>query len=312
MDKPLRYFNFVSLLTLISSFILVALGGLVHNTGSSLACPDWPLCFGQVFPKMEGNVAIEHSHRLLAALVGIFCIALVAIATKKLRTNRYDLFKISLLALGLVIFQGLLGGITVILKISPIISTLHLATSQIFLAAILWLFLKSKNKTIEDNFSILFPVVKIKMLSIALTVLFLQIVLGAFIRHSGASVACGLGPESSLLCADMETQSLTLFPQSWPAITNMIHRALGFLLIAIIVFFTMPVLKWSKANNFRPAKLACIAMHITVLIQVLLGVLTISTLISLIPVTLHLVFAMILWLTLWGTRIKAVEWSQAK
>src|SRR5512140_2903323 len=59
------------------TFCLLIVGGLVHNTRSSLACPDWPLCFGSAFPKMEGGVLVEHSHRLLATTVGLGTIGLL-------------------------------------------------------------------------------------------------------------------------------------------------------------------------------------------------------------------------------------------
>src|SRR4051812_1322483 len=63
------------------TFALVVLGGIVHNTGSSLACPDWPLCNGSAFPRMVGAVLIEHGHRLtaLAVVVGTVLL-LVALA----------------------------------------------------------------------------------------------------------------------------------------------------------------------------------------------------------------------------------------
>src|SRR5262245_29246180 len=64
-------------------FFLILLGGIVHNTGSSLACPDWPTCYGTLMPEMKGGVAIEHSHRLAAASVGLLTIVLSILLYKK-------------------------------------------------------------------------------------------------------------------------------------------------------------------------------------------------------------------------------------
>src|SRR5215471_10984639 len=61
--------------TAVATYLLILIGGLVHGTGSSLACPDWPTCYGTMMPKMEGGVLIEHSHRLAAGTVVILAIA---------------------------------------------------------------------------------------------------------------------------------------------------------------------------------------------------------------------------------------------
>jgi len=116
-------------LTLVICFItygLILLGGFVHNTESSLACPDWPLCYGEFFPKMEGGVLIEHSHRLLASLVGLLsilnCFFIYRSKDERQGPNSFN-FKFSLIVLGVVIIQGILGGITVIYKLPTIVST---------------------------------------------------------------------------------------------------------------------------------------------------------------------------------------------
>src|SRR5437868_8006205 len=58
--------------------MLIVAGGLVTNTDSGLACPDWPLCYGSAVPKMVGGIAVEHTHRLLATAVGLCTVGLVA------------------------------------------------------------------------------------------------------------------------------------------------------------------------------------------------------------------------------------------
>ncbi|MEW6778232.1 MAG: COX15/CtaA family protein, partial [Bdellovibrionota bacterium] len=112
------------------TFFLLLVGGIVHGTGSSLACPDWPTCYGTFFPEMKGGVFFEHSHRLVASLVGLLTIGIVVMVHRQRREKR--LRRLSWAALGLVIFQGILGGITVIYKLPAAVSSAHLATSMIF------------------------------------------------------------------------------------------------------------------------------------------------------------------------------------
>src|SRR5260221_7558112 len=59
-----------------ATLVLIFAGGLVTSTGSGLAVPDWPLSFGQVFPEMKGGVRYEHSHRVIAELVGLLTVVL--------------------------------------------------------------------------------------------------------------------------------------------------------------------------------------------------------------------------------------------
>src|SRR5438132_1210082 len=58
------------------TLVLIVAGGLVTNTDSGLACPDWPTCFGSPMPRMVGGVLVEHTHRLIATAVGLCTLAL--------------------------------------------------------------------------------------------------------------------------------------------------------------------------------------------------------------------------------------------
>ncbi len=297
-----RAFHWVTGLSLFATSVLIALGGFVHNTGSSLACPDWPLCFGQVMPKMEGAVAIEHSHRLLGAAVGFFAV-LGAFFSWNFRALRPDLFRASLWALGLVIFQGVLGGATVLLGLSPLLSTAHLGTSQVFLGLLLWIFLRSRSQTgvipaIDGRL--------VRPLAIAAAALYLQMLLGASIRHGGAGSICGLGWDSSLLCIDQGTasESAVLWPASLPARFHMLHRFGAIAASGVILWALLKV--WRREGGRPLRALAGLALGL-LLAQVTVGVFTVATYIGVTSTTLHLVLAAALWATLLAMNFRARE-----
>ncbi len=51
--------------SIVSAYILMVMGTFVTSTGSGLACPDWPLCYGTVSPPLELSIWFEWGHRLL-------------------------------------------------------------------------------------------------------------------------------------------------------------------------------------------------------------------------------------------------------
>ena len=132
--------------TAVATYLLILIGGLVHGTGSSLACPDWPTCYGSLMPKMEGGVLVEHSHRLAAGTVVIMTLALAAMLTvtgsrdARLRALR----PFGWLAVGLVFVQALLGGITVILRLPTPVSTAHTGTSLLFFLTLVYIAVRSR------------------------------------------------------------------------------------------------------------------------------------------------------------------------
>jgi cytochrome c oxidase assembly protein subunit 15 len=113
-----------------ATFILIFVGGLVTSTGSALAVPDWPLAYGHLIPKLAGGVRFEYGHRVVAATVVILTLILALWAWRA--EPRSWVRKTAFAALGLVVVQAVLGGITVLLLLPLPIAVAHAATAQAF------------------------------------------------------------------------------------------------------------------------------------------------------------------------------------
>lgn len=116
---------------LVGQIVLVGTGGLVRLTSSGLGCPTWPKCTADSLvntPEMGIHGVIEFGNRLLGVLLGI--IAIVAfIAILRLRTERKDLFRLTLLA-GLGIpAQAVIGGLSVLTDLNPYVVGFHFVVS---------------------------------------------------------------------------------------------------------------------------------------------------------------------------------------
>src|SRR5712691_9164704 len=121
--------------SLAASFLVVVWGGVVRVTGSGLGCPDWPLCHGQFLPSLDPATRIEWTHRFLAILSGLTVAAMVLWTFVSYRADRRVLW----LAIGAAVLyplQAVLGGITVVLELSPEWVTLHLANAELLLATL--------------------------------------------------------------------------------------------------------------------------------------------------------------------------------
>lgn len=166
---------------------LLCAGALVTSTGSGLAVPDWPLSFGQLFPPMVGGVFFEHGHRLIGALVGCLTLVLCLVLFKWER--RLWVKVLGAFALLAVLCQALLGGITVLLRLPIAVSVTHACLAQIFfsITVILAMVTSPTWAESEGEQKVLVP---LRTHFLAVSVLFfLQLLLGAIMRHLGAGLA---------------------------------------------------------------------------------------------------------------------------
>ncbi|WP_017651265.1 COX15/CtaA family protein [Fortiea contorta] len=123
----------------IATLILMAIGSATRVMNAGLACPDWPLCYGELVPAKQMNlqVFLEWFHRLDAALIGISAIALVGLSWWHRHVLPNWLPWASTFALFLIVFQGILGGLTVTELLRFDIVTAHLGTALLFFTTLL-------------------------------------------------------------------------------------------------------------------------------------------------------------------------------
>ncbi|MEL6384906.1 MAG: heme A synthase [Cyanobacteria bacterium J06626_18] len=123
----------------IATLALMAVGSATRIMNAGLACPDWPLCYGQLVPRQQMNlqVFLEWFHRLDASLIGLFSSWLVVQAWWCRRDVPNWLPSASLGAFLLIVVQGALGGLTVTELLRFDIVTAHLGTALAFLITLL-------------------------------------------------------------------------------------------------------------------------------------------------------------------------------
>jgi heme a synthase len=182
MSKGLYRF---ALLVACATFLLIIAGANVTSHDAGLATSDWPRSNGTFFPKMVGNLFWEHGHRMVATAVGILTIALAVYL--QIRERRLWVRRLGWIALGGVIAQGLLGGLTVKMNLPLAVSAAHATLAQLFFLITVSLAVFTSRKWVTPDFSIAENGAGVSLRTlcvVALAVILTQLVLGATLRHS--------------------------------------------------------------------------------------------------------------------------------
>ena len=255
------------------------LGSVVHATESSLACPDWPTCFGTMMPEMTGGVFWEHLHRLVAG--GL--VLLFGLSTWLAKTPTQDqpwIFRACLAGLGLLIVQSIFGGLTVIYRLPDLISTTHLGLAFIFLALVTVLASATGPlKTFESPLGETANRITI-LASASAALIFVQSLIGGLVRHMDAGMAC---PDAPLclgeLVPPLVNSTITL---------HFTHRLIGIVAALLIIGLSIWILRVSAPKPLRLLGLLAAALVVT---QVIIGFVSVLTSLAVIPVSLHTLIA---------------------
>ena len=248
--------------------LLVLAGSLVTSTGSGLSVPDWPTTYGWnmfTFPpsKWVGGILYEHGHRLIASSVGALTIVLAAWLW--MEDSRRWMRWLGVAALGAVVAQGVLGGLTVLFLLPTPISTAHAGLAEIFLCLTVAIALFTSPGWIAGSAGGVDDKGVRWMAAATSGLIYVQILVGATMRHTGAGLAI---PDFPLMFGH-------LVPDHWsPRIAVHFAHRLGALVVTIAVIATAArvwLLHRGRTLLVGPATLI-VAL---VAIQVTLGALTV-------------------------------------
>jgi heme A synthase len=261
--------------TLALFFLLLVWGNLVAGLKAGLACPDWPLCRGEMIPPFHFDVWMEFTHRLIAAAAAVF---LVLLARKRITSYDGIAKAVPVGVLGLFAMVIILGGITVIMELPPLITTIH------FMAG-LTVFLLVGYMTIFDGDRNV-PAFSARghaglFLGLGLLI-FCQASLGAYVRHSGAGSAC----------PDFPTCLGSWLPHlSGMVLIHYSHRILAYLIVGTIMALAAAIFMDEKMKKHRQSALLLL---ILALVQTCIGAGVVQSGLNFAATALHLATALVM------------------
>ncbi len=181
--------RFAVLMTLFTGGLLTA-GALVTSNDAGLSIPDWPLAYNSLVPPLVGGIRYEWGHRVIAGTVALLTVLLAAWLWRS--DSRVKIRTLGLVAVGTVVAQAVLGGMTVIFRQPVAVSAAHACLAQIFFCIIVsialftsrWWWAQNDQQVVDDTGS---PQVR-TLASLTVLATFLQLVLGAVYRHKGSGI----------------------------------------------------------------------------------------------------------------------------
>lgn len=270
------------LFTTIVVFMMMILGAVVVGTQAGFACPDWPLCHGEFIPPLDDPlVFIEWFHRFTAMLGGILLLITAWTAWRKRKENAL-LGKLAVLVVICLAIQGLAGAAIVVFQLPGFMTTIDVTNGMILTSLFVIMTAygmrkrdlqtgRANEKRDGNTKSLFFPA------AMMVGVTLFQVVVGGLFRHTGAGEAL-FGRNTYLQSHFQDHMPSEMFATAF----LMFHITVGVLVTAALFWLLAQAIR--KRVLIAPA----ITLLLVVIVQIMIGFVTLETELALVPVTSHL------------------------
>jgi heme A synthase len=266
----------IARIALVLLFILLVWGNLVAGLKAGLACPDWPLCHGQVVPPFRWDIYVEFTHRLIGGITSVF---IVILCYQRLRAYLGAVKIIPLLVVILLLMQVVLGGIVVLMELPVDLTTFHFANAIVIFSLVVYMVTYDGTTNVPT-----FSIAGYKGIFFFLCLLiFVQAVLGAYVRHSSSGLACPDFPTCLGYWIPPQISGIVL--------NHFAHRGLAYFIAIIVAVLLVSSYASSAVKKYRNKMLLLIGL---IVLQILLGAGIVLTKLNFAVIALHLLIALLI------------------
>lgn len=289
-------FRYYAVFTVLITYGLIVLGGTVRVTDSGTACPDWPLCHGQLVPPAETKVWIEFSHRLVASIVGFVILGLVFWIWRRHWQNKL-LKRAAIVAGVLLALQVIVGGITVGTETAATIVAIHLTIALTLISTLILIAVVAQDPAAARLGRLRGVAGKMPWLTFTtLAALFSLIIIGAFVSQMEAGLAY---PDWPLFDGKVTSSGSEL------GNIHYAHRIVAACVGVLVLALTVRILRYERNGIVLVAVALAFALFTA---QVLVGASNIWFDLATSVRIMHLALASALWAVL----VFALMWSHAR
>lgn len=269
----------IAKIALVLLFLLLVWGNLVAGLKAGLACPDWPLCHGQIVPPFRWDIYVEFIHRVIGGITSVFIIIL---CYQRFKAYLGAIKIAPLLVVILLLLQIVLGGIVVLLELPVDLTTFHFANAIVIFALVVYMVfydgINNKPAFSVSGYSGIFFLLSL--------LIFVQAVLGAYVRHSSSGLACPDFPTCLGYWIPPEISGIVL--------NHFAHRGLAYAIALIVVILLIASYSSSSLKKYRNKLHILIGL---IVLQILLGAGVVLTKLNFAVTASHFFIALLIFIT---------------